>query len=228
MVPYTWLQLTWHRARWLWFSQTRSGCRRQWLQFFKMCGCPERRLGTGLITFSVQDCDTWATGCTRFYSVLKKKTRQTGRHKQMHGDTKRTEEKLARKINGGDGGGKNNLSSSLLPAPPRWPCLWFPACACCRPAIPPLSRSSPGKKKKKKKEQKGEWGCQLRNPPCAGVAEESHRHPGSRFLQDNALPTYEIYPWMNELPGEQMNYPWVMLFICRLMGRMGRCVHTNS
>ena len=92
----------------------------------------------------------------------------------------------------------------------------------------PLFQNQPGKKKKKKKEQKGEWGCQLRNPPCAGVAEESHRHPGSRFLQDNALPTYEIYPWMNELPGEQMNYPWVMLFICRLMGRMGRCVHTNS
>lgn len=64
MAPYKWLQPAWHKARWLWFSQTGSGCRRQWLQYFKMCGCPERPLSTGLITLSVEDGGTEATWCT--------------------------------------------------------------------------------------------------------------------------------------------------------------------
>lgn len=52
--------------------------------------------------------------------------------------------------------------------------------------------------------------------------------PSSSRCSTNASVTYKIYPRMIELPGEvlkQVNNPWAMTFVCRLMGHMDRRVH---
>lgn len=152
----------------------------------------------------------------------------------MHGDTKRTEEKPARKINGRGGGGgekwrrKEQSIIEPLTCTTKMTMPMVPSMCLLSSSHSSTFSKQPWKKKKKKRNKRG----------SEDASEEIHlvrvwqrnrvAIPGSRFLQDNAPPTYEIYTRMNELPGEQMNYPWAMPFICRLMGRMGRCVHTNS
>lgn len=132
------------------------------------------------------------------------------------------------KINGREakknGEGKNNLSLSLLPALPIWPCLWFPAGACFHPAIPPLSRSSPEMKQKlvKVPQKKVHFQHDRR------IMSLRPNHPVHAFLEKMLSFTCDIYPWMNELTGEvlkEANSLWVMTLICRLIGHMDTRVH---
>lgn len=154
-----------------------------------------------------------------FSSLLLDRQTQTNAPKHTHKRKGKRNGREAKQIEEG----KNHLPPNHLPALPRWPCLWFPAGACCRPAIPPLSQSSP------KMEQK------LVKMPLKKNADFQHEITSlfsSRFFfffkEKMHLLHYEVYPWLNELQGEvlkQMNYPWVMIFICTLTGHMDRCMH---
>lgn len=128
--------------------------------------------------------------------------RQTQTNARRHKANRRKtgeENKWERRRGGGkNGGGKNNLSSSLLPAPPRWPCLWFPACACCRPAIPPLSRSSPEKKKKRNGTKGGVRMPAKKSTLCEcgrGIASPFPVHAFSRIM--HLLHMRYTLGWMN-------------------------------
>lgn len=116
------------------------------------------------------------------------------RHEAING--MRSENKQKR----GEKDGKNYLSLSLLPALPRWPCLWFPAGACFHPAIPPLSRSSPEMEHKRVKIL-----LKKRNHSTSvtgfGHLENSH-HVVYAFRGYKSAIIYGIHPEVNELPGD--------------------------
>lgn len=98
----------------------------------------------------------------------------------------------------------------LLPARPRWPSLWFPARAYCRPATPPPSRNSPESQGLRSAEGKGSFYSQ--SDVSAPVQREVARWRGSDVITVQAWRRTSRHSVAPSPLGRITHELWVMRF----------------